>query len=217
MRKFTILEAEQRSPEWFQARVGRLTGSCAGEMLAELKSGKGEAYQRRDLRARLVCERLTNRPQEDGYINAAMQWGIDHEDEARLAYEALTGTLVEQTGFLTHTDLLVGCSLDGHVEDFAGIVELKAPKSATHLSYLKENALPANHRAQILHNLWVTGAAWCDFVSFDPRFPEGLQLFVHRVERSEIEILAYEKTALKFLAEVDAEVAALKARMGAAA
>jgi hypothetical protein len=215
MRNFTVLEAEQRSPEWFAARVGRLTGSVASDMLAALK-GNGEAYQRRDLRARLVCERLTGVPQEDGYVNAVMQRGIDKEPEARLAYEALTGELVEQTGFLTHTELMVGCSLDGHVGDFSGIVELKCPKSATHLSYLKAGCVPSHHLPQILHNLYVTGAEWCDFVSFDDRFPEGLQLFVHRVPRVELDILAYEKCALKFLSEVDIEVEQLKARLAAA-
>lgn len=210
MNNFTIVTHEQRSPEWFAARFGRLTGSVAGDMLAALKGG-GEAYQRRDLRARLVCERLTGQPQEDGYVNAVMQRGIDKEPDAFDAYEAQSGNLVRRTGFLSHDALMVGCSLDGDVENFAGIVELKCPKSATHLSYLKTNGVPPNHMPQILHNLWVTGAQWCDFVSFDDRFPDGLRLFIQRVPRVELDILAYEKVALKFLAEVDAEVAAMAA------
>lgn len=214
--KFTIVEAEQRSAEWFAARVGRLTGSCAGEMLAKLKGG-GEAFQRRDLRARLICERLTGQSQEDGYINAVMQRGIDKEPEALGAYEASTGNLVRPTGFLMSEFLPVGCSVDGDVENFAGIVELKCPKSATHLSYIRENGVPANHMPQILHNLWVSGAQWCDFVSFDDRFPEPLQLLVFRVERDEAAITAYQTEALKFLAEVAAEVEALQARMAGAA
>lgn len=178
-------------------------------MLATIKSG--EAAARRDLRTQIVVERLTGAPQEDGYINAVMQWGIDHEADAFAAYEAQSGNLVRRTGFLTHTDLMVGCSLDGDVEDFAGIVEIKCPKCATHYGYLKGGAVPANHLPQILHNLWVTGAAWCDFVSYDPRFPNEHQLFVVRVPRNEIEIVAYAKTAEKFLAEVDAECAAMSA------
>lgn len=209
MRPFTICTAEQRSPEWFAARLGRLTGSVAGDMLATIKTG--EAAARRDLRVRLVLERLTGQPQEDPYINGAMQWGLDHEDEAFAAYEAQSGNLVRRTGFLTHSTLMVGCSLDGDVEDFAGIVEIKCPKSATHYGYLKGGEVPSNHRPQILHSLWVTGAEWCDFVSFDPRFPEGRRLFIQRVPRVELDILAYEKVALKFLDEVDAECAALGA------
>jgi hypothetical protein len=201
---FTICEAEQRSPEWFLARVGRLTGSCASDMLATIKSG--EAAARRDLRARLVVERLTGQPQEDGYTNAVMQRGIDLEPAAFAAYEAHTGRMARRTGFLTHDSLMAGCSLDGDVDNFAGIVEMKCPKSATHLGYLRSGVVPANHLPQILHNLWISGAQWCDFVSFDDRFPEGLQFFCVRVPRVEIDVLAYAKCAEKFLAEVNEEL-----------
>jgi predicted phage-related endonuclease len=198
-----ILEAPQRSQEWFAARCGRLTGSRAGDMLATIKTG--EAAARRDLRVQLVVERLTGQPQEDGYINAAMQRGIDKEGDAFAAYEALTGNLVRRTGFVAHQNMLVGCSLDGDVDELTGILEVKCPKSATHLSYWKAGAVPPNHMPQIWHNLWLTGAQWCDFVSFDDRFPAHLQVFYVRVPRVEIDILAYSKTAEKFLAEVDAE------------
>jgi hypothetical protein len=204
---FTTIDAPQRSPEWFAARAGRLTGSCAKDMLAQIKSG--EAAARRDLRTKLVVERLTGQPQEDGYVNADMQWGIDHEADAFAAYEAHTGLVVRRTGFLCADGLMVGCSLDGDVDDFAGIVELKCPKSATHLGYLREGRAPTNHMGQLLHNLWVTGAQWCDFASYDPRFPDHLRLFVVRVPRVEIDILAYSKQAEKFLAEVDEELASL--------
>lgn len=203
---FTVCEAEQRSPEWFAARLGRLTGSRASDMLATIKTG--EAACRRDLRVQLVVERLTGLPQEDAYVSAVMQRGIDKEPDAFAAYEAHSGNVVRRTGFLAHVEHLVGCSLDGDVDDFTGIIELKCPKSATHLAYLKSGALPSTHRAQVLHNLWVTGAQWCDFVSFDDRFDPKLQLFVVRLARTtelEIEINAYEKTALKFLAEVERE------------
>jgi hypothetical protein len=209
VRNFTICEAEQRSPEWFAARAGRLTGSRAGDMLATIKSG--EAAARRDLRTQLVAERLTGNPQEDTYINAAMQWGIDHEADAFAAYEAHTGNVARRTGFLLHTLCPAGCSLDGDVDDFTGIVEIKCPKSATHYGYLKAGTVPSSHLPQIHHNLWITGAQWCDFVSFDPRFPEGRRLFVCRVPRNEFDINAYEKCALKFLAEVEAECAAMAA------
>ena len=208
---FTICTAEQRSAEWFTARLGKFTASSASDMLATIKSG--EAAARRDLRMRLVLERLTGQSQESGYINADMQWGMDHEVDAFAAYEAHSGNLVRRTGFLSHVEFMAGCSLDGDVEHFAGIVEIKAPKSATHYGYLKARAVPANHLPQILHQLWITGAQWCDFCSYDPRFPEPLQLFVARVPRVEIDVLAYEKTALKFLAEVDAEMDAAQALM----
>jgi hypothetical protein len=178
-------------------------------MLATVKVG--EAAARRDLRARLALERLTGQPQEDAYVNADMQRGIDLEPVAFNAYEALTGVMVQRSGFLAHTELLVGCSLDGHVGDFDGIVELKVPRSANHLRYLKGGVMPAEHMAQVTHNLWVTGAAWCDFMSFDNRFPGPLQVFRVRVPRDEKVIAAYEKEATAFLLEVAAEYEAVAA------
>lgn len=205
-REFTVIDAEQRSAEWFAARLGRLTGSNASDMLAATQKGT-EAAARRDLRMRLVLERLTGQTQDDnGYVNGVMQWGIDHEADAFAAYEIAGGEPVQRTGFLSHDTHMVGCSVDGDVDDFTGIVEVKCPKTATHYGYLKAGAVPSNHLPQIQHNLWVSGAQWCDFVSYDPRMPEGLRLFIKRVPRVEVDILAYSKVALKFLDEVAAEV-----------
>jgi hypothetical protein len=205
MTHYTIVNAPQRSPEWFAARAGRLTGSNAGDMLATIKSG--EAAARRDLRMRLVVERLTGCPQDDGFMSKDMQWGIDHEADAFAAYEALTGHVAERTGFIAHNELLVGCSLDGHVGAVhEGIVELKCPKSTTHFKYLQGRRLPPEHKPQIVHNMWVTGAAWCDFVSFDPRFPPELQVFYVRVTREQVDLAAYELAARLFLSEVEQEL-----------
>ncbi len=199
--RFHIIECEQRSPEWFQARVGKLTGSVAGDMLATIKTG--EAAARRDLKMRLVCERLTGQPQEDGYTNAAMQRGIDLEPAALIAYELLTGNMAIPTGFLAHKSLQAGCSLDGHIGDFEGIVSLKCPKSATHLGYLRSGAMPSSYVPQMLHELWITGAKWYDFMSFDDRMPEKHRLFYVRVPRDEAAVADYERKALEFLREVD--------------
>jgi hypothetical protein len=205
---FTIITAEQRSPEWFVARLGRLTGSRAKDVLATIKTG--EAAARRDLRVQLVCERLTKTVQEDGYCSPEMQRGITCEPLAFAAYEALTGQMAIRTGFLSHNLHMAGCSLDGHIDGFVGILELKCPKSATHLKYLRAGTVPADYLPQITHNLWVTGAAWCDFLSFDDRFPAHLQTSLVRVDAKDLNLAAYEKLALAFLAEVDAEVAAVK-------
>lgn len=205
----TIIDAPQRSPEWFAARCGRLTASAAAAMLATIKSG--EAAARRDLRTKLVVERLTGQPQEDGFVSADMQRGVELEADAFAAYEAQTGAVVERVGFLRHDALLIGCSPDGVLDGGTGILELKVPKSATHLRYLRDGSLPAEYVGQIRHTLWVTGAKYVEFVSYDPRFPDHLQLFIHRVERVEIDVLAYAKCAEKFLAEVEAEVEALAA------
>lgn len=205
---FDIIDADQRSPEWFQARLGRLTGSRAADMLATIKTG--EAAARRDLRMQLVCERLTGQAQEESFVNAAMQRGVDLEPIARDAYERQTGRFVQATGFLAHRTLMAGCSLDGHVGDWEGIVEVKCPKSATHLRYVRSAALPVEHVPQVLHNLWITGAEWCDFISFDDRFPVPMQLCVVRVMRDEKQIADYAKKATAFLQEVDMDVLSLK-------
>lgn len=210
-----VITVDQRTPEWFQARVGRLTGSAAAEMLATIKSG--EAAARRDLRVRLVVERLTGQPQEDGYTNAAMQRGIDKEPDALAAYEALTGLMAWPVGFLGHDDMMAGCSPDGLVDEGNGVLELKCPKSATHLSYLKADRIPALYMPQLTHNLWITGAVWCDFVSFDDRFPAELQIVRHRLLAADVDLQAYELAVLLFLNEVDAEVAQLTSRIGAVA
>ena len=206
---FLIDLSPQRSPEWFQSRCGLLTGSRAADMLATIKSG--EAAARRDYRMQLVTEILTGQPQEDSFVNAAMQRGIDLEPKAFGAYEALTGSVALRTGFLRHAQHRAGCSLDGHVDDFEGIVEIKCPKSATHLKYWRgKGEAPAEHLAQITHNLWITGAQWCDFLSFDDRFPEEMQTFLVRVKREDVDLDSYEKKALAFLAEVEAEVNAIR-------
>ena len=210
-----IINAEQRTPEWFQSRLGRLTGSRAGDMLARIKTG--EAAARRDLRLQLVCERLTGQMQEDVFVNAAMQRGCDLEPAAFAAYESLTGHVARRTGFLQHPSLMAGCSVDGDVDDFAGIVELKCPKSTTHYRYLKlKGGVPSEHLAQITHNLWVSGAEWCDFLSYDDRFPEGAQTYLVRVKREDVNIEAYEAEAVRFLAEVEADEADVTLRASVA-
>ena len=203
-RTFSVCMAAQRSPEWLSARLGRLTGSRAADMLATIRSG--EAAARRDLRVQLVCERLTQTVQEDGFLNAAMQWGIETEPAARAAYEALTGHVATCSGFLGSTVHLAGCSLDGHVGDFEGICEFKCPKSATHLRYLRGGIVPSDYLPQIRHNLWISQADWCDFMSFDPRFPPDLQTFLVRVQAADVDLDGYARAALAFLAEVQSDV-----------
>lgn len=211
--KFHIVEHEQRSPAWFLARSGRLTGSRAADILAKIKTG--EAAARRDYRLQLAVERLTGAPQENGFVSADMQRGIDMEATAFAAYEAATGEMVRRTGFICADEHMIGCSLDGDVSDFAGIIELKVPKSTTHIGYFKSGGLPSNHLAQVQHNLWVTGAEWCDFASFDDRLPKALQLFRVRVYAKDLDMATYQTEAMKFLDEVDAEVRALSALQAA--
>jgi hypothetical protein len=168
-------------------------------MLASIKSG--EAAARRDLRYQLIAERLSGTPQDSDYVNAAMEWGIAHESEAVSAYESSTGVMVDRIGFCEHETLLAGTSPDGFIGS-DGILSVKCPKTATMIRYLRERTEPSEHWAQNTHELWLTGRAWLDFVSYDPRLPEGLQLFALRVTRTPSELASYELALSLFLSEV---------------
>lgn len=211
-----IIDCDQRSPEWVTARLGRLTASRASDMLATLKGG-GEGAGRRNLRAALVLERLTGKSQESGFVSAAMQAGIDREPDALLWYEAISGQIVQRTGFIAHDDLLAGASLDGHIGDFEGLVEAKSPIPATHLEYLRTGIVPKDYRDQVTHQLWITGAQWCDWCSFNPDFPESLRCKIVRILRDDAVIAEYEQKALAFLSEVDRDLAAVLAMVQRAA
>lgn len=208
MSRFMVIDCEQRTPEWFAARAGRATSSRANAVLAKPKSGSGEAVTRADYKLQLVTERLTGRSQEDDFTTVHIQRGIDLEPSARGMYEAVTGELLQTCGFIQLSGWNVGCSPDGYVDNFRGIVGFKCPKSTTHIDYLKRRRLPPEYVPQATHEMWVTGAEFYDFCSFDDRLPEGLQFLHVRIERAELkkEIEAYEHEVTRFLAEVDAEV-----------
>jgi len=202
---FTVIDCEQRSEMWISARVGKLTGSCASAMMTTVQ--KGEAAARRDLRVRLALERITGVSQEEDFYAKAVEHGENAEPAALGLYEAETGHVIERVGFLLADSLPAGCSLDAFVANRHGIVEAKCPKSATHLSYLRTRQIPTAYRWQCIHNLWISGAEWCDFISFDDRFPDDLQYLCVRLERNESEIKSYAEAAARFLAEVAIEVA----------
>jgi len=209
---FTVHDMPQRSTAWFQARVGLVTGSCAEPIIAVRKDKKtGELARRADLRRTLVVERLTGLTSEDTFVTYDMQRGLDLEADAFFAYEVATGQGVQRCGFVSHNAIKAGCSPDGFIGDWQGVLELKVPKSTTHLEYLQAGVLPDVYRAQCVHALWLTGAQWCDFCSFDPRFPEHLELFRVRLERDPAEMAAYELALTLFLDEVSQAVEALQA------
>jgi predicted phage-related endonuclease len=211
----TVLQLEQRSDAWAAARLGRLTGTGADAILAVRKKGTGELQKRIDLRRRLVCERLTGRSAETGQASAAMRYGTEREPDAFRAYEAATGQLVKRVGFVQHDELMAGCSPDGYVGNWTGILELKCPDMTTHLGYVLGDVIPEAYLPQLIHNLWITGAQWVDFVSFDDRFPADLKLFRRRLVREPADMNAYALAASLFLSEVDAELATVQARRAA--
>jgi putative phage-type endonuclease len=202
-----VIDFEQGSPEWFAARLGRVTASRVADVISRTKSGYGAS--RANYAAQLVAERLTGEVAES-YANAAMAWGTAIEPEARRAYEFYRDVDVVQVGFVEHpTITMSGASPDGLVgED--GLVEIKAPNTATHIDTLVSRTVPAKYATQMLWQLACTGRAWCDFVSYDPRMPETMSLFVNRVFRNDARIAELEEEVRAFLAEIDETVAKLR-------
>ncbi len=209
MRAFTVIDAEQRSEAWKLARLGRLTGSTAGKMLAKVQ--KGEAAGRRDLRLRLILERLTNKPQESTYQSEAMRVGIEREPLAIAAYEAHTGLLFDQTGFLSHNTLMVGASLDAHLGNFEVLVSIKCRQPAAHWDFLRAGIIPADAIGQMRHEAWMCRDTFREhhYVSWQPDFPDGKQIKAAIYTPNMLDIPEYEAEALKFLREVDLELEAL--------
>lgn len=205
---------DQRSPEWYAARLGKLTASRIAEALATTKTGWGAS--RANVRAELVCERLTGSP-ADNYVNAAMQWGIDQEPAARAAYEFFRDCDVELIAFVDHPRIAMsGASPDGYVGR-DGLVEVKCPQTAQHIETLLGESIPDRYRKQMLWQMACTGRQWCDFVSFDPRLPAAMQLHVQRVERDDKEIAKLEKDVELFLREVETVCASLLGKFAEAA
>lgn len=192
-------EAKQRTEAWYQARVGKATASRVADILTKIKTG--EAASRKNYKMELVVQRLTGKPGES-FTNAAMEWGTATEPQARMAYEAYTGNFVEEKGFIDHQTIEgFGCSPDGVVGE--GLIEIKCGNTATHIDWLLDGKAPSRHIPQMMAQMACTGAKFCDFVSFDPRVPEDLQIFVIRVERDEEYIAEMEKEVKLFLQEVN--------------
>ena len=196
----------QRTEEWFAARLGKVTASRVADVITRTKTGSGAS--RANYMAQLICERLTGK-QGDTYQNAAMAWGTEQEPLARGAYEALTGLLVEETGFVPHpTITMAGASPDGLIGDH-GLVEIKCPNTATHIETLMSDTVPGKYETQMQWQMACTDRKWCDFVSYDPRMPSHMQLFIFRVHRNAETIIELEREVEKFLSELDQKIVTL--------
>lgn len=194
---------EQGTPEWFAQRMGKVTASRISDIIAKTKTGVSAS--RGNYLAQLVAERLTGQT-ADTFKSGAMQHGTETEPMARMAYEAETGLMVGEVAMIEHpTILMTGASPDGLVgED--GLVEIKCPNTSTHIATLLADKAPSGYIPQMQWQMACTGRAWCDFVSFDPRMPEDMQLFIKRVPRDNALIAEYEAEVVKFLAEVQETV-----------
>ena len=198
---------EQGSPEWFAQRLGKVTASRVADVIAKTKTGYSTS--RDNYMAQLVCERMTNTVAES-YSNSAMQWGTETEPLARAAYEAHADVLVDEVAMITHPTIeAAGASPDGLVGD-VGQLEIKCPNTATHIDTLLSQTVPGKYNTQMQWQMACTGREWCDFVSFDSRMPEGLQIFVKRVFRDDDYIKTLEIEVQKFLNELNEKVEKLE-------
>ncbi len=199
---------EQRTTEWFAQRCGHLTASRIADMMARTQKGWGAS--RANYAAQLIAERLTG-VAESGFTSAAMQHGIDTEAAARAAYGFMQDVEVVESPFVLHPRLAwSGASPDGFVGD-DGLVEIKCPNTATHITTLRGGEIPDKYIKQMQWQMACTERDWCDFVSFDPRMPVEMQLHIQRVDRDNDLIAEIESAAIGFLDEIAATVAELEA------
>ena len=200
-------DIEQGTDEWFAIRCGKVTASRVADVIATTKSGYSAS--RANYEAQLICEILTGKPAES-YSNAAMQWGTETEPLARAQYELKTGNMVNQVGFVVHPMIeQAGASPDGLIgED--GCIEIKCPNTSTHLDTLLSQKVPSKYITQMTWQMVCTGRKWCDFVSYDPRLPENLQLYIERIELDEDYAKKLQNEVVMFLVEVNEKVEKLR-------
>lgn len=200
-------EIIQGTDAWFAVRCGKVTASRISDVVAKTKSGWGAS--RATYMGELIAERLTGIPMPS-YTNAAMQWGIDTEPQARAAYEFYSDAKVELIGFVDHPHIpMTGASPDGLIGK-DGLVEIKCPNTATHIETLLGQSIPSKYTNQMQWQMFCTERQWCDFVSFDPRMPESMRIFIRRLNRDQAIISSLENDVRKFLFELDVKVRDLK-------
>lgn len=207
----TMEDFEQGSADWFAIRCGKVTASRVADVIAKTKTGPSAS--RTNYLAQLIAERLTGEVAES-YSNGAMAWGTEQEPEARLAYEFRFDASVSEIAFVEHPSIaMTGASPDGLI-GVDGLVEIKCPNTATHIDTLLGQAIPGKYQTQMLWQMACTGRQWCDFVSFDPRLPEAMRLFVQRLPRDDARIAELEAEVSAFLTELDAKVSQLSQLYG---
>lgn len=202
-----LVTADQRTPEWYIARLGRATGSRFKDIMAVKKDGSPtEKYL--SYKKELVAERIVGEMgKADVFMTDAMKWGQINEGLARTEYMLRTGHKVTPEGFAQHDDLMIGVSTDGLVDD-TGNLEIKCLMPHNHLYNIAMNGeMPDDYRDQVQGQMWVTGRYWCDFVGYDSRMPKGLDLVVTRVLRDDDYIMKLEARVGEFLDDVRRDLA----------
>jgi putative phage-type endonuclease len=205
----------QGTDEWFQQRLGKVTASRISDVIAKTKTGVSTSRQ--NYLVQLVSERITGK-KGDSFVNQAMLDGIERESAARELYMRTRGVSVTEVGFFDHPIIKnSGASPDGAVnaeEDgkYAGLIEIKCPIETTHTNTLMSKSVPSKYIPQIQWQMASVSpnVKWCDFISYNPNFPDTMQLFVATVERDNDYIAELEAEVIKFLDEVDQTILKLK-------
>lgn len=253
-----IVDYPQLSRQWFEARLGNVTGSMvkctmsyyavtkthikqadeyflfkgavfidglpADETLLKLREEYSFEYclradielaekaDRKSYRQKVVTERINETPADDDiFVSKAMRWGQEQERYAKARYHAVHGHIVKDAPLMLHPELMCGASPDGFAIDIftgeIGNIEVKCLEQWNHLyKIIWTSIAPLDYFEQIQMQLWITGNNWCDFIGYDPRAREGLQLFVERINRDDFYINEVLVPSIKrFLEECDFE------------
>jgi putative phage-type endonuclease len=199
---------------WLAQRIAKVTASRISDVIAKTKTGVSTSRQ--NYLIQIVTERLTGKKADSGFVSQAMLDGIERESAARELYMRTRGVSVTEVGFFDHPVIKnSGASPDGAVNaeeegKYAGLIEIKCPIETTHTNTLMSKSVPSKYIPQMQWQLACTGAKWVDFVSYNPNFPEELQLFVARVDRDDTYIGELEAEVIKFLDEVEQTIIKLK-------
>jgi hypothetical protein len=188
-----IIELEQGSPEWFEARLGSIGGSTISSVVAG-----GQGKMRKNLMYRLAGEILSGQSYE-GYKNYHMDRGIEQEADARNMYELMTENELHQVGLIRHSPHK-HFSPDALCGDW-GLVEIKSVIPSVHVETIWSGKVPAAYRKQCQWGLFITESDWCDFVSYSPLVTQR-PMWVKRVKKDEELIDTLDIAADKFIAEM---------------
>ncbi len=176
--------SEQGTEQWLLDRLGKVTGSRFSDVSALDKSGKKFLKSRETAIVEITLELITGQP-GPMWSSKATAWGVEHEPAARRAYEAATGEFCEEVGFIQHPKYLqIGCSPDGMPGKRKGY-ESKCPfNAAVHMNTLLYG-MPEEHIPQVQGGMWCCDCDEWDFVSFNPTFPEPMQLYIQTIKRDQ--------------------------------
>jgi putative phage-type endonuclease len=200
-----VIDVSQGSDEWHAARCGKVTASRIADIMRKTSAGKVSAMRQTYL-GELVAERLSGRVSENGFKSKAMEWGNETEDQARAYYGFLHDCEPVKVGLVLHPKIEYAAASPDRLIGDDGLIEIKCPNSATHIATLLGAPIEPDYIKQMQWQMACTGRKWVDFVSFDPRMPSEMQMFVKRVPRDGFAIVEMERDVTAFLADVQTTI-----------